>query len=253
VYSIYAVRFATLPQFRVRGLIAGADSTRRMDVPVMVWAMRTSDGHTILFDTGFHRQRFVDQWKVADFVAPDSALRRAGIDPSTVTDIILSHIHWDHADGVDLFPKARVWLQREEFEYYVGAGGEPLKPAIDKDVSAVLRSAMSAGRVRLIDGTDIEVFPGIRVYTGGKHTFASEWASVRTTTGLIVLASDNAYLYENFERHVPIAQTLDAESNLRAQAAMFDLAGGLDRIVPGHDPSVFTRFPSSGTGAVRVR
>ncbi|MEP7346959.1 MAG: N-acyl homoserine lactonase family protein [Gemmatimonadaceae bacterium] len=252
-YAVYAVRFATLPQFRVRGLIAGADSTRRIDVPVMVWALRTPQGRTILFDSGFHRQKFIDQWKVPDFVAPDSALRRAGIDPSTVTDIVLSHIHWDHADGVDLFPKARIWLQREEFEYYVGAGGEPLKPAIDRDVSAILREAMRDGRVQLIEGTNVEVLPGIRVFTGGKHTFASEWASVQTPTGIVVLASDNAYLYENFERHVPIAQTLDADSNLRAQAAMFELAGSLDRIVPGHDPSVLTRFPSAGIGAVRVR
>lgn len=252
-YAIYAVRFATLPQFRVRGLIAGADSSRRLDVPVMVWALRTSDGRTILFDSGFHRQKFIDQWKPVGFVAPDSALRRAGIDPASVTDVVLSHIHWDHADGVDLFPKARVWLQREEFEYYVGENGEPLKPAIDKDVSAILRSAMRDGRVQLIDGTDVEIFPGIRVFTGGKHTFASEWASVRSATGVVVLASDNAYLYENFERHVPISQTLDSASNLRAQAAMMELAGSLDRIVPGHDPSVFTRFPVAGSGAVRVR
>ena len=174
---------------------------------------------------------------------------------STVSDVILSHIHWDHADGVDLFPKARVWLQRDEFEYYVGPDGEPLKPAIDKDVSAVLRGAMREGRIELIDGTNVEVLPGIRVFTGGKHTYASEWASVQTESGVVVLASDNAYLYENFERHVPIAQTLDAESNLRAQAAMFELAGSLDRIVPGHDPSVLTRFPSigAGSGIVRVR
>jgi glyoxylase-like metal-dependent hydrolase (beta-lactamase superfamily II) len=247
------VRFATLPNFRVRGLVAGADSTRRIDVPVMVWAIRTTDGRTILFDSGFHRQKFIDQWKVPDFVAPDSALRRAGIDPATVTDIILSHIHWDHADGVDLFPKARVWLQRAEFGYYVGADGEPLRPAIDKDVSAILRAAMREGRVQLIDSTNVEVLPGIRVHTGGKHTYASQWVSVMTPPRTFVLASDNAYLYENFERHVPIAQTLDAESNLRAHAAMLGLAGSLDRIVPGHDPSVFTRFPPAGTGAVRIR
>jgi len=252
-YAVYAVRFATLPQFRLRGLIAGADSSRRLDVPVMVWALRSTDGRTILFDSGFHHQKFLDQWKPVGFVAPDSALRRAGIDPGTVTDIILSHIHWDHADGLDLFPKARVWLQKEEFDYYVGSNGEALKPAIDKDVSAFLRASMREGRVELIDGTNVEVLPGVRVFTGGKHTYASEWASVQTATGLVVLASDNAYLYENFERRVPIAQTLDSASNLRAQAAMLELAGSLDRIVPGHDPAVFTRFPTAGAGAVRVR
>ncbi|MFN8583499.1 MAG: N-acyl homoserine lactonase family protein, partial [Gemmatimonadaceae bacterium] len=199
-----------------------------------------------------HRQKFIDQWKVPDFVAPDEALRRAGIDPGRVTDIVLSHIHWDHADGVDLFPRARLWLQRDEFEYYVGPNGEPLKPAIDRDVASTLRDAMRCGRVQLIDSSGVEVFPGIRVFTGGKHTYASEWMAVTTATGPIVLASDNAYLYENFERQVPIAQTLDPESNLRAQAAMRALAGSLERVVPGHDPQVFTRFPQAGPGAVRI-
>ncbi|MFN8570497.1 MAG: N-acyl homoserine lactonase family protein [Gemmatimonadaceae bacterium] len=249
---MFAVKFATLPQFRVRGLIAGADTSRRIDGPVMVWAIR--DGQrTILFDAGFHRQKFVDQWKIPDFVAPDEALRRSGIDPTTVSDIVLSHIHWDHADGVDLFPRARVWLQRAEYEYYVGPNGEALQPAIDKDVARVLHDAMRDGRVQLIDSTNTEIFPGIRVFTGGKHTYASEWMSIATSTGPVVLASDNAYLYENFERHVPIAQTLDAESNLRAQDAMLAVAGTLDRIVPGHDPAVFTRFPAAGTGSVRIR
>ena len=112
---------------------------------------------------------------------------------------------------------------------------------------------MQEGRVALIDGTNVEVIPGIRVFTGGKHTYASEWASVQTPTGLVVLASDNAYLYEYFERRVPISQTLDSLSNLRAQAAMLELAGTLDRIVPGHDPAVLTRFPRASGGAVRVR
>ncbi len=252
-YHVFAVRFATLPQFRVRGLIAGADTARRLDVPVMVWAIRDGNARTILFDAGFHRQKFVDQWKVPDFVAPDEALRRSGIDPVTVSDIILSHIHWDHADGVDRFPRARIWLQRDEFEYYVGPSGEALRPAIDKDVASVLRAAMREGRVQLIDSTNAEIFPGIRVFTGGKHTYASQWMSITTATGPVVLASDNAYLFENFEQHVPIAQTLDAEANLRAQAAMLTTAGSLDRIVPGHDPAIFTRFPAAGTGSVRVR
>ena len=31
-------------------------------------------------------------------------------------------MHWDHADGVDLFPKARVWIQKDEFTYYTRDG-----------------------------------------------------------------------------------------------------------------------------------
>jgi glyoxylase-like metal-dependent hydrolase (beta-lactamase superfamily II) len=90
------------------------------------------------------------------------------------------------------------------------------------------------------------------VYTGGKHTFASQYVAVPTRSGTVVLASDNAYLYENLERHVAISQTLDATSNVAAQARMLELAGTVRRIVPGHDPQVFTRFPAGAGRVARI-
>ena len=84
----------------------------------------------------------------------------------------------------------------------------------------ILADIARQGRVMLVDGDAKEIIPGITVYTGGKHTFASQFAGVNTTSGTVVIASDNMYLYENLARHAPIAQTLDAESNLRAQARM---------------------------------
>ena len=73
-----------------------------------------------------------------------------------------------------------------------------------------------------------------------------------TIPGPIVLASDNLYLYENLDKHVPIAQTFDRESNLRAQDRMKTLAGKPELIVPGHDPAVLTRFPKVADGVVRI-
>jgi hypothetical protein len=61
------------------------------------------------------------------------------------------------------------------------------------------------------------------------------------------------YLYENLEKHVPIASTLDAASNLRAQDRMKEIASSLRLIVPGHDPAVFTRFPTLGEGVARIQ
>ncbi len=91
----------------------------------------------------------------------------------------------------------------------------------------------AAGRVTLVDGDDREILPGIRVYTGGKHTFASQYVGVQTRAGTVVLASDNAYLYENLVERIPIAQTLDAASNLAAQARMLRLAASPNLVVPG--------------------
>ena len=90
-------------------------------------------------------------------------------------------------------------------------------------------------------------------YTGGKHTYASQFVAVRTAAGIVVLASDNMYLYENLEKHVPIAATLDADSNLRAQDRMKQLAASPRFIIPGHDPAVMTKFPQAGPSSVKIQ
>lgn len=74
-----------------------------------------------------------------------------------------------------------------------------------------------AGRLKFVDGDDQEPIAGVRCYTGGKHTWASQYVAAQTGAGTVVLTSDNVYLYENLEKHTPIAQTLDAASSLKAQ------------------------------------
>jgi glyoxylase-like metal-dependent hydrolase (beta-lactamase superfamily II) len=237
----------------VNGLVAGADPSRTLDIAMSIWAIRRPDGGVVLVDSGFHRQKFIERWKPVEYERPDAALARAlGVTPDRVTDVVVTHVHWDHADGVDLFPGARVWIQREEYEHHVGPDGAVLNRAIDADVAAALRAIRAAGRLELVGGDDREILPGIRVYTGGRHTFASQYVGVRTRAGTVVLASDNAYLYENLERRLAIAQTLDAASNLAAQARMLGLAAAPGLVVPGHDPAVFARFPASGPRAVRI-
>jgi glyoxylase-like metal-dependent hydrolase (beta-lactamase superfamily II) len=227
-------------------LIAGADASRRLDIAMMVWVIRGAPGRVILVDAGFYRQKFVDQRRPTDYVRPSDALAELGVRPEDVTDIIVSHVHWDHADGVDLFPRARVWIQREEYEHHIGPQGEVLASAVDAEVAAMFARIRSEGRVNVIDGDGREIFPGITVYTGGRHTYASQYVGVRTDAGTVVLASDNLYLYENLDRRLPIAQTLDAESNVAAQGRMLELASDRRLIVPGHDPAVFERFRTRG-------
>jgi len=254
-YEAFALRFGILPAFPVSGLVAGADQSRTIDVPVMVWLLKGSNGRRVLIDSGFYRQKFVDRWKVREFRTPAAASEAAGVKPDAVTDVIISHVHWDHVDGVDLFPNATVWIQRDEYRYYTGEAWHARNThggVDEEDMQALLKINMQ-GRVRFVDGDDQEIIPGIRCYTGGKHTWASQYVSVKLTAGTAIFASDNVYLYENLEKHVPIAQTLDAESNLKAQDRIKALASDPRLIVPGHDPAVFTRFPSSGDGQVAIR
>ena len=251
-YQVYAIRYATVPRFRVSGLVAGVDTSRRMDIAMMVWLMKGENGRTVLFDAGFHREDLVNRWHPADFVPPSEAVARSGVKADEVTDVIISHVHWDHLDGVDLFPRARVWIQRDEFEHHVGPNGEVKDRAITATDAKLLADIAREGRLKLVDGDGKEIIPGINAYTGGKHTYASQFLTVHTTFGTVVLASDNVYLYENLARHAPIAQTLDAASNLRAQERMLTLASDPKFIVPGHDPEVFARFPTPGNGVAWI-
>ena len=254
-YELFAIRFGVIPAFQVSGLVAGADQSRRLDIPVMVWLLKGSNGRTVLVDSGFYRGDLVERWRVRDFRQPSDAVLSAGVRPEEVTDIIISHAHWDHAGGIELFPKATIWIQRREYEYYTGEAWHARNThgGIDpNDVLALVR-ANTDGRVKFVEGDDQEIIPGVRCYTGGRHTQASQYVSVRFADSTAVFTSDNVYLYENLEKRVPIAQTLDAASNLKAQDRIRGLASRAELIVPGHDPAVFERFPTIVEGVVRIQ
>jgi glyoxylase-like metal-dependent hydrolase (beta-lactamase superfamily II) len=253
-YEIFAIRYATIPGFNMSNLVAGADPARKLDIAMMVWLVK-GGGRNILVDSGFYRDQFFRQWKVADYVRPSEALKRVGLNPEDITDVVITHMHWDHADGMDLFPKARIWIQKEELEYYSGSAWQSRRThgGIDPDDVLAAVKLNVEGRVGLVDGDAREILPGITCYTGGKHTYASQFVGVNTAAGTVVLASDNMYLYENLDKHVPIAATLDAASNLRAQDRMKQLAANPKLIVPGHDPAVMTRFPNPAPGVARIQ
>jgi len=247
-YSIQAIRYGTSPGFPVAGLVMGAPENEKVDIAMVFWLIR-GGGRTILFDNGFHREKWLKDFDIVDRLTPDAALREAGVEPGDVTDIIISHAHWDHMGGIDLFPKAEVWIQKDEYAYYTGAAWQPggRHGGIDPEDVEVLVRLNTEGRVHLVDGDDVEILPGIRAYTGGRHTFASQYIRIEGKRPF-VLASDNCYLYRNLMDHAASAtfEESDRAANIAAQARMIELAGSPDRVVPGHDPAQFERFPSKG-------
>ncbi len=252
-YEVFAIRYATIPDFPVAALVQGADPDRKLDIAMAVWLIK-GNGRNILVDAGFYRDQFFKDWTVKDFIKASEAVARAGVKPEEITDLIITHMHWDHADGMDLFPNARIWLQRDEYTYYTGEAWQHKNThgGIEKDDVVALVKLNMEGRVGLVEGDAQEIIPGVTCYTGGKHTYQSQYVGVKTKAGTVVLASDNMYLYENLDKHVPIAQTLDAASNLRAQDRMKQIAGSPRLIVPGHDPAMFERFPKVNERVVRI-
>jgi glyoxylase-like metal-dependent hydrolase (beta-lactamase superfamily II) len=236
-------------------LIAGADRARRMDIAMMIWVLKGVDGRIAIVDSGFHRDQYFKQFIVKDFVAPSDAIAPLGLKASDVTDIFLSHMHWDHAGGIDLFPSARVWIQKDEYDYYTGEAWQARNThgGIDPDDVAEIVKRNTQGKVTFVRGDDDTLLSGVTFGIGGKHTWQSQFVAVRTTkNATVVLASDNMYLYENLDTHKAIAQTLDATSNLRTQDRMRSLASDVKLLVPGHDPAVFDRFPKVSDRIVRI-
>jgi glyoxylase-like metal-dependent hydrolase (beta-lactamase superfamily II) len=251
-YSIYAIRYADSPRDLVSDMVMGAPKDEKIDTVYAFWLIR-GGGRNILFDSGFHRERWFKEWTILNYIRPDEAVKLAGVQPDEITDVVISHAHWDHMGGIDLFPKATIWIQKEEFRYYTGEAWQPggQHGGIDPEDVQALARLNTEGRVRLIDGDDVEILPGIRSYTGGRHTYASQYLLVAGAPSF-VLASDNADLYRNLETHMASATFSEADyaANIKNQQRMVQLAGSLDRVVPGHDALQFQKFPTQGRVAV---
>jgi len=250
-YSIHAIRYAISPGAAISELIVGGPASmkdEKVDIAMVVWLIQ-GGGRTILFDSGFYRQTYVKEYPMKDYLRPDEAVKLAGVDPAQVTDIVISHAHWDHMGGIDLFPKAQVWIQKEEYRYYSGEAWQPGgdHDGIDPEDVAALVRLNTEGRLHLVNGDNVEIFPGIRAYTGGRHTFASQYLRVDGKLPY-VLASDNCYFYRNLSMHLASATFTDADhaANIANQARMISLAGSVDRVVPGHDMEQFRKFPTVG-------
>lgn len=246
-YSIQAIRYASA-EGEVAGLVMGAPKGEKISIAMVVWLIR-GGGHNILFDSGYHRDTFLKYFPSTEYIRPDEAVKLAGVAPEEVTDVVVSHAHWDHLGGIDLFPKATVWIQKEEFRYYTGDAWQPggNHGGIDPEDVRQLVKLNTEGRLHLVDGDNVEIFPGIRAYTGARHTFASQYLRVDGNPPF-VLASDNCYLYRNLAEHKASATFSEADqaANLNNQTRMIELAGSADRVVPGHDMLQFQKFPTEG-------
>ena len=247
-YSIEAIRYATAPGVPVSEMVVGGPANEKIDLALVVWLIR-GGGRTILFDSGFHRETFLKEFPMKDYMRPDEAVKTAGVTPEAVTDIVISHAHWDHMGGLDLFPKAQVWIQKDEYRYYTMDAWQPGGDhgGIDPEDVKVLLQRNTEGRLHLVDGDNVEIIPGIHAFTGSRHTYASQYLKVDGNPPF-VLASDNVYLYRNLSTHLASATFSDADhaANIANQERMIKLAGSADRVVPGHDGLQFEKFSTKG-------
>jgi len=258
-YEVYVLRYAAVRNpipISVWSLNGPKDKTVNIDF--VIWLIKGSNGRNILVDAGFLKDiPEAKEFDPVNYVRPDSMLMKIGVRPESIGDIVLSHPHWDHIDGVGLFPNAHIWIQKDDYNYFTGALTE--KPdsnsGFNKRDILKMMELKKADKVTLVDGDNKEVMPGITVYTGSRHTYNSQYVLVNTGTEKIILASDNIWIYYSLEHMVPasVGGTLDPAGYVRAMQRMKTLASDIKYVIPGHDARMFSIFPAVTDGVVRIR
>lgn len=258
-YEIFALKFADVRSRDQLSVVAeDAPKDSLFDPVFTFWLIRDGAGRNILVDSGFINdlELFDEQYQLRNYSRPDSVLARLGVKPESISDIIITHPHKDHIDGTDLFPKARIWMQKDDFAFFVGGAWQEGREGagyLKRDVRKIIEANL-AGRLVLVDG-EKEILPGIQVFTGSRHTVESQWVLVTSNGKMTAIASDNAYTYYNIEKEVsaPSYATFSRSGYVEQIRRMKEIVGETNYILPGHDGLLFTRFPKVADGVVRIR
>jgi glyoxylase-like metal-dependent hydrolase (beta-lactamase superfamily II) len=247
IYEVYAIKYARHERRASANFLLGDPHDGPMPIDYFVWAIR-GGGRTFVLDTGFDAAEGKKRQR-QHIRSPADGLRPLGIESVEVGDVIISHMHYDHAGNHDLFPNARYHIQDREMRYCTGRGmcHRALRHSFAaEDVAAMVRR-LFAGRVQFRDG-DGEIAPGLSVHHIGGHTLGLQSLRVATRRGWLVLAADAAHLYANIEEQRPYITVCDVAQMMEGHRTLLRLASSSAHVIPGHDPLVMARYPAAAKG-----
>jgi glyoxylase-like metal-dependent hydrolase (beta-lactamase superfamily II) len=242
-YEVYAVKYAERTGRRPDHFLGGDPDDRPMPMDYFVWAI-VGTSATWVVDTGFAPLDAEARGRRLLRSAADG-LAAIGVDASTTSDVILTHLHYDHAGGLAQFPAARLHVQEREMAFTTGATMLDLsqRHSFTAGHVATMVHAVHDGRVVFHDGDD-ELAPGLTVHHLGGHTDGMQVVRVRTDSGWLVLASDATHYYENIQSRRPFPIVYDVDAMVAGWDRLTALADPSDAVVPGHDPLVLARYPA---------
>jgi glyoxylase-like metal-dependent hydrolase (beta-lactamase superfamily II) len=183
--------------------------------------------------------------------SPLDSLQALDISPAGVDDVVITHLHWDHAGHLAAFPNARIHIHPEEMRFTLGPAMRHryLRRPYDATQLKDLVEVLFEGRVHFTGGQQ-EIAPGLDVYFVGGHTPGTQIVRVNTARGPVVVASDARHYTRNNcggeHTGVPFPVVIDVEDYCAAAATIDGLAPSADHIITGHDPEVATRYPAVG-------
>ncbi len=245
--EIYAVRYAHHDgRSAAHNFIGGDPHQSSEPLDFYVWAIKGAQG-TIVVDTGFDEAMASKRSRTVLRPVAEG-LRTIGIAPDEVSDVIISHLHYDHAGNYDLFPRARYHLQDCEMAFATGRCmcDTTLRVAFEADdVSAMVRKVFS-DRVTFHDGEGT-VAPGVTVHHIGGHSKGLQCVRVETERGAVVLASDASHLYAHLDQNRIFPIVYNAGNVVAGYGKLKALAASDRHIIPGHDSKVLERYPAPTT------
>lgn len=243
IYEVFAVRYGHSDRRSPENFIGGDTHDVPMPLDYYNWVIRNAE-RTVVVDTGFDAASA--RKRKRELVWPvEQGLRSLGIECSEVSDVIVTHMHYDHAGNDGLFPGACFHLQDSEMAYATGRCmcHPTLNHPYDVDNVTEMVRRVYEGKVRFYDGA-AEFAPGITLHRIGGHARGLQVVRVKTARGFVVLASDTAHFYAHLDQR-RIFPTVDSASDvLEGYDTVLKLATSRDHVIPGHDPLVLDLYPA---------
>jgi N-acyl homoserine lactone hydrolase len=173
----------------------------------------------LLFDTGHYCNR----------PALLNGLARHGLKPADMWAVFLSHLHFDHCNNIDLFPGARVFVGKREWDYARTPHPD------DMFVPWLIHEQLQKHTVEFLDGEG-RICDGVTYFPAPGHTPGSFALALDAgNKGRVVLAGD-AIKYAKETLTCRCDMGFDAPET--GTATIKRIIATADRIVPGHFPEL---------------
>lgn len=242
-HEVYAIRYATRGGHRSEAFIDGDPENKPITVDYFVWVVR-SKNRCCVVDCGFSKD--VAEKRKRNFLrCPVETLQQIGIAPGDVTDVIITHLHNDHAGNLDKFPNARFHVQQREMQYVTGRFMRERLLSRPFELDHILEAVRLNFEGRLEQhASDVVLEDGLSLHLAGGHSDGLQFVRAWTRRGWVVVASDVLHFYDNLTSRRPVRIMFNVGDALDGFTAVEKAADSLDHILPGHDPLVMKKFPA---------
>jgi glyoxylase-like metal-dependent hydrolase (beta-lactamase superfamily II) len=216
------------------------------------WCIKGGNEHVVV-DSGV-KPELAEAEQFPGYTNPVTLLSRIGVNAAEVRHLVITHLHWDHFNALDLFPKAKIYIQRKEYDFWQKdhtARRAAFQLLTDEKVLAHLATQEVSGRLRLLDG-DEEILPGVECILASGHSAGLQAVAVETSQGTAVLGSDSAHVFKNFEEDWPTPIISDMSAWLRSYDKLRAKASSPQLLFPGHDLRLAEDYEKVAEGVTRL-